>query len=391
MFCSYASAQDSLVIAKRDSINRLAQDPDFIKVSLLTASPGKALYSIHGHSFLRLQSPSNNLDIAYTFEINNTFGNVLRYIHGTSEGGFVFSPIENIIEQYRSEGRGVVEQQLNLSPHQEQELWKYLDNELLHRNLYRCDHFCNSCTQMAENAIQSVMGDEQIVYKLSEEIRCYMPDNERQILVGLLEDFPWHWFFWNITIGEIDNKEDIFFGRIAPRPLATAWQNASIRDKDGNLRPMTSGEPHELLAATLDNSPFPITPLAVSVGLLLITVLSIWTDLKRKFSWLGKSIDTVLVAIHAVISLWVTYLLFFSSMSATSWNWLFVVFNPAFELCRLLLRRKAAMRYVYATTALVALGMCLCYPLLPQLQASPALAALMLAFSARSIIHFKQQ
>ncbi len=391
MLCSYALAQDSLTIVKRDSINRLAQDPDFIKVSLLTASPGTAPHSVHGHSLLRLQSPSNNLDITYTFEMNVTPADVFRFIHGTAEGGYVFTPTNTILEQYRAEGRGVVELPLNLSPAQEQELWRSLDNELARRNLYRCDHLYNNCAIMTEHIVQTVMTDEEIVYNRLEDIFQYVPGNVRPTLTIALEDFPWHWLFWNITIGEINANEHIFFGRIAPRTLAEAWQNASIRVKDGSIRPMTSGEPRELVPATLDNGPCSITPLMVFSLLLLITVLSVWTDLKRKFSWLGKSVDTVLVAIHAVISLWVTYLLLLSSMSATAWNWLFVVFNPAFELCWLLLHKKTVMHYVYMITALISLGMCLCYPLLPQLQETPALAALMLAFSARSIIHYKQQ
>ena len=71
-----------------DSINALAADPDFIKVSLLIVEPGNQVYSQYGHAALRMECPSNNMDFCFSFEMNLSFWQKIKFFFSSAKSGF---------------------------------------------------------------------------------------------------------------------------------------------------------------------------------------------------------------------------------------------------------------------------------------------------------------
>src|SRR5215467_3924139 len=88
-----------------------------IQISLLACSPGEDLYSIWGHSALRVVDRSTNTDIIYnygTFDFDDpafywkfTRGKLLYFVS--------VQKFESFVEEYQYYQRGIIEQVLNLS------------------------------------------------------------------------------------------------------------------------------------------------------------------------------------------------------------------------------------------------------------------------------------
>ena len=390
-FCAFSYAQDSLSVAKNDSINKAAEDPDFITVSLMWATPGKEIYSLIGHSLLRLQCPSNDLDIAYSFAMDVSPGDILRFIQGKAMSGYIYSLTQDKIDEYKADGRGVSEVKLNLTPKEKQELWRFLDTQLQKGPEYHYDYLHTQCASMTIFAIESILDGETIVYNdLSEEVR-HEYGSHRIVLMNLCKNSPWQFLFWNITLGTHGDNNNDFNGRLAPEILWNAWQHASIKDKDGQLRPMTVGKPQVLNIKTCDDGPFPITPWMVFGALALIVIISVFTDIKGKTPWLGHSMDIILMTGHTIISLWITYLILFSQLIATEWNWLIIAFNPLPVLLWTIRRKKKWFHWCYLIFMAVPLAYIILTPVIPQMKCTPCLCLLMAAFSLRAIANFKKK
>jgi hypothetical protein len=391
IFCAHSWAQDNSTVADADSIDKVAEDPDFITVSLMWATPGKEIYSLIGHSLLRLQCPSNNFDIAYSFAMDVTPGDIFLFIQGKAMSGYIYTSTQDKIDEYRSEGREVNEVKLNLTPKQKQNLWRFLDIELQKGPDYHYDYLHTQCASMTIFAIESILDGETIVYKdLPEEVR-HEYGSHRIVLKNLCKNSPWQFLFWDLTLGTHGDNNKDFNGRLAPEILWHAWQHASIKDKDGNLRPMTLGKPHVLAAKTCDDGPFPITPWMAFGALLLIVAISVYTDFKGKTPWLGRTMDIILMTGHTVTALWITYLVVFSQLIATNWNWMILVFNPLPLLLWLCGRKKKWMHWCYLAFACVPLLYIILTPVIPQMLCSPSLCLVMAAFSLRAITDFKKK
>ena len=142
------------------------QDDDFVRVSLITLGPGDKVYSLYGHTALRLECPSHGLDYCFTFEMALTADEQMRFLLSTAKAGFMAARTDLFFANYRKEGRSISQQQLNLLPQEEQQLWRMLDEELkrgAHWDYNFLTTNCSSmCVWMVERALTA--GGEQLVY-----------------------------------------------------------------------------------------------------------------------------------------------------------------------------------------------------------------------------------
>ncbi len=389
IFCVHIWAQGGITVVNTDSINKAAEDPDFITVSLLRATPGEEIYSLIGHAFLRLQSPSNNLDIAYSFSMDIRPSDIIRFVQGKAMSGYIYEPTQKVIDDYKKEGRGVSEVKLNLTPKEKQDLWKFLDEQLQKGPIYHYDYLHTQCASMTIFAVESILDGETIIYsKLPEEVEKPY-GSYRIILRDLCKNCPWEYLFWNLTLGSHGDHSNDFNGRLSPVLLFDAWQKASLKDKEGHLRPMTIGKPKTLATVTRDYTPFPITPWMAFGALLIIAAASV--ELKKKPSWLDTTIDTILLVGHTIISFWITYLVLFSDLVATDWNWMIIPFNPLPVVLWAFGRKKHWMKWCYVAFAIVPLAYILLTPVIPQMKCTPSLCLLMGTFMLRAYANFKKK
>lgn len=92
------------------------------EISILTCSPGHEVYSVFGHSAIRIVD--NDSDIIYNFGMFDfdTPNFALKFITGRLEYQLRIQKTENFLRQYLSENRRVLEQKLKLNKQEKNEL-----------------------------------------------------------------------------------------------------------------------------------------------------------------------------------------------------------------------------------------------------------------------------
>ncbi|MBQ4008791.1 MAG: DUF4105 domain-containing protein, partial [Muribaculaceae bacterium] len=106
----------------------LPDSSNFVTASLLVIEPGPQTVSAMGHSAIRLECPTHNLDYCFTLE-NNPEYSTLAFILGKTPAHDIAVPTNEFIKEFVAEKRRVVQHELNLSLHEKQELWRAADIE----------------------------------------------------------------------------------------------------------------------------------------------------------------------------------------------------------------------------------------------------------------------
>ena len=122
---------------------------DTLAVSLLTMLPGTEVYSLFGHSAIRIRSDARGLDRTYnfgTFDFEQPFF-LARFARGQLDYILDTAPFADEIAKYQYLGRPVIEQRLALSPAAAAALLAALDENARPENrAYRYDFFFDNCS-----------------------------------------------------------------------------------------------------------------------------------------------------------------------------------------------------------------------------------------------------
>ena len=150
--------------APADSIDSAAQDEDYVRASLLVIGPGDNVVTCFGHAAIRLQCPTHQLDYCFTFEMKLAEGEHVKFLTGQAKAGFMAAPTGLFIEQYKRQGRGITEYDLNLTPVEEQALWRNLDREVGQEARWSYDFITVNCGSMCVWIIEQSLQNEHIEY-----------------------------------------------------------------------------------------------------------------------------------------------------------------------------------------------------------------------------------
>ena len=134
----------------------LAQDSSRIRISLLTCTPGDELYSIFGHSAIRIIDSNSVTDYVFNYGTFNfeDDGFYLKFIRGKL---LYFLSVENsqdFMYEYSSMRRGITEQVLNFSAEEKKQIEYALIENLKDENkYYKYDFFLDNCTSRLRDII----------------------------------------------------------------------------------------------------------------------------------------------------------------------------------------------------------------------------------------------
>lgn len=168
-----------------------AQDSSRLRISLLTCTPGNELYSIFGHSAIRIVDSNNINDLVFnygTFNFNDDEF-YIKFIKGKLNYFVSVQQTEDFIYSYTEEGRGITEQILNLSEQEKNDIKHALIENLKEENkYYQYDFFYDNCTTRLRDIISK--------NKLPKPILPYvMPKKTRfrQAIHMYLDKSEQHW------------------------------------------------------------------------------------------------------------------------------------------------------------------------------------------------------
>jgi hypothetical protein len=248
-----------------------AQDSCTVRISLLTCSPGAELYSIFGHTALRVQDVASGTDNVYnygTFDFAPDFYS--KFIRGKLLYYLSVEAFDEFMYLYRMDSRSVQEQVLQLSCVEKQKLLVALNTNAQPENrYYRYDFLFDNCTTRA-----GVMVEKNTAFPVM--YMNILPGNVpgfRDLIHSYLDKGhqPWSKLGIDILLGvkldrKVSNKEAMFL----PDYLMKGFDSAFV-----NGKPLVSSRQVILSMPSPLKDKSLFTPFVVfSIILLLVILLS---------------------------------------------------------------------------------------------------------------------
>lgn len=296
-------------------------------VSVLTCSPGDEVYSLFGHTGLRYKNEEKGLDVVFSygyFDFDSP-NFVWRFVKGETDYIVGAVPYEMFMEEYEERGGAVVEQVLELTPGQEQELFDIIAfNCRLENRKYRYNYFYNNCTTKIRDQIARVAsGLSYAGYDAAGNVTF------RDELRRLTASHPWYSFGIDLMLGaDIDKPATGMELQFIPENFLRDLEDATVVMANGETVPFVKEQSLVLVEAenntAIVESRF--TPFYVSVLLLLFTFIIMLCEIRSKRTfWL---FDAVLLTLQGLCGVLLLFMALFSQHPAVDNNWAMLLLNP---------------------------------------------------------------
>ena len=309
LLVSAAFAADATAL--NDGVDR--NDPNFVKASLVVASPGEQLFSCAGHACLRLECPTFKLENCYSYESENVRDRVLTFFAGKLKMGMFSIPTSMLLGFYKEDGRGVRQYALNLPPEIKQRLWKVLDERVAQGVNLPYDYVNRGCAWSVLGSLREALDPIPLVHPAWS---VKYNQTRREIIGNAIADFPWTRFAIHAIVGsDVDFGERNLDKVVLPEDIVEFLQGAKLGDVF-----ILSRESEELLPVqTRIESVGWFTPMALAVIILVLSLLNCLLKIPL--------LDWIFLSVQTIAGIFFTYLVIGSSLPATTWNWLIVPFN----------------------------------------------------------------
>lgn len=300
-----------------------ASDP--VRISLLTCSPGKEIYSLFGHTAIRYEDPSKGVDVVFNYGIFsfNTPNFTWRFVKGETDYQLGVNDYASFEALYRHENRHIWQQELNLTTVEKQKLFAALSENYRPENrVYRYNFFYDNCATRPRDKIEESLSG-QIIYAEVNYRQSF-----RDIVHECSKAHLWERFGMDFCLGvkadaPISYREEMF----APYYLMYAFGKAKIVTETGESKPLVSDT--KLILDSIEKlpeAPSYFYPVRTSFWLfILIAGITFYGVRKRKSYW---GIDLVLFAAAGLAGCVITFLTLFSEHPAVSHNYLIIAFHP---------------------------------------------------------------
>lgn len=219
-----------------------SQTPSSPQISLLTFGPGEDLYSVFGHTAIRVSDPARGQDITYgwggfRFAENNFY---VKFLRGTLPYYIDAYDMNLMVYAYQTENRSIREQVLNLSAAQKQRLLRVLATNLLPQNrTYQYKFFYDNCASRPRDVIAQACGDSLTIPSRSVQTGKSYRDWMNDYLGGK----PWAKVGMNVAIGRpADAPTDGWHAMYLPNNVHDQLAHATLRQANGQVVPLVASD-----------------------------------------------------------------------------------------------------------------------------------------------------
>ena len=308
---------------------------DSIRISLLTCASGGEIYSLFGHTAIRYENFTRNIDAVFNYGMFNFNAPnfILRFALGETDYQLGATNYEHFVAEYNYLGRDVWQQTLNLTPDEKEHLFNLLQENYRPENReYRYNFFYDNCATRPRDQIEKAI-DGSLQYADN------MTDNNtgvsfRDLLHKYSEGHPWSRFGMDMCMGsEADKPINRRLMMFVPFYVQEYFNTAQIIDKEGKARPLISSEEKivETVLTAADHRSSGITPMQSALLLfILVTAATIYGIRRRKTLW---GLDLILFFCAGIAGCILAFLALFSQHPAVSPNYLLFVFHPLHLFC----------------------------------------------------------
>jgi len=297
---------------------------DAAVVSVITVLPGDRLYSLFGHTIIRVHDPDTGLDIGFnfgTFDFPQTLlggaGFVARFAYGKLDYMLSVSkaPLDASMWYWSQEGRASIEQTLDLTPDQANSLFALLvENARPENRVYRYDFFFDNCSTRPRDVFETILGPELTV-NLADPDRSF-----RQLLDPNLVGHPGVDFAMDIGLGQPSDRKATARDALFLPEFLLDWLGSATIGIPGAERPLVSrtdtltwgpgaGERESAL-------PWPtILGWIIGAGLVLVTIRD-----RQAGRGARRWLDGILFGVVGIVGFVLAFLTFVSLHTVTNGN-----------------------------------------------------------------------
>lgn len=294
-------------------------NPDRIQISLLTCSPGKEVWAQYGHTAIRYYDKESGEDLAINygiFSLDQTYF-IPRFVLGMTDYRMGVQPMDMFLTQYSYEGRGVIEQVLNLSAEDKEVIYKALQENMKPENVvYRYNYFFDNCTTRARDMLVNHLHGK-VVYPPAEEDATF-----RSMIHKWNNKYEWSQFGEDLLLGvNADRKTTKSEQQFLPENLRSDFDKAKY-----NGKPLVK-ETNVLLDAETEVAEpvFPLSPLSIALIFAVISLVMILFSYRRQqvyWAW-----DLALMLTSGLMGI-IFFVMIFSQHPCVSLNFILLFFNP---------------------------------------------------------------
>ncbi len=297
---------------------------DSVEVSLITCSPHEEVYSLYGHSAIRIKDTHRKIDGIFNYgEFNfNTPHFALRFIFGKTDYMLGLAPTKPFLLYYQQWGSQVIEQVLNLTAEEKKNIINALAlNYKPENRTYRYNFFYDNCSTRPRDIIEKNLHGT-VVY----EPRTGYEPSYREMINEKTRRHPWATFVNNILLGiNADRKTTQREQHFLPENLRYDFSRAKI-DRDCVKVPLVK-ESRQLVKPGVQvvEEDFPLTPTQCGILLLALSLIVLAYELIKKKTL--RLFDVLLMLFTGLTGL-VLFIMIFSEHPTTSINLQILVMNP---------------------------------------------------------------
>ena len=254
-------------------------------VSILTCNPGKEVYSMYGHTAIRISDPEQNLDVVFNYGVFSFDSPdfMYRFAKGQTDYLMIGQKFSSFMPEYQEERRSVYEQVLNLSPEGKNVLFRaLLINARPENRMYRYNFFIDNCATRVRDMIERNSGDS-IRFQENHPTESY-----RQLIKHFHHSFRWIDLGIDLLVGKKADVPVSSYGQMfLPEYLENEFSKAEIT-LDGKAQPLVK-ETRTLVEYPNSklNSDWPWPAIVFGLLFVVVLVISVRAFLKkRKPDWL---------------------------------------------------------------------------------------------------------
>ena len=358
------------------------------KISLLTVGIADELQSKFGHTAIRVQDATNGMDIVFGyggFDFKAPFF-YFKFTTGKLDYSMTGSHYNNFLASYKIENRWVLEQQLNLTLAQRNQLFDFLENNYKEENRnYKYDFLFDNCATKVPEVFKAVYSDDiEFNYDYLKKTATF-----RQLIHETLQTNSWATFGIDLALGSvIDREATPWEHQFLPLYVKEQFKHISI-----NGKPIVKDEELVLKNKPISkNTNFLLSPLFWLLVLLILVVSLSYLDFKKEKR--SRWLDFILFFMTGMAGLIICFLWFATNHSSTKMNFnILWAFPLNLVVAFVLLKKKAPASWVSNYLwALIALNVITILLWVLKIQVfSPLIILILLALEVRYLflIHYR--
>lgn len=218
--------------APAKAVNELS---DSAVVSLLTVAPFQGrIWTVYGHTAIRVLDPANRLDIAFNYGIFDYSKPhfIYRFTKGETDYQLGAQSFNDFMIDYMMRGSAVTEQVLNLTAKEKNNIWQALMvNYQPENRVYRYNFFFDNCATRPKKIIERGI-EGKLTYPVQAKHHSF-----RTLINNCTKFHQWLTFGCDLVLGQPTDRratqdEEMFL----PTILADNISRATVTDSSGVAR-----------------------------------------------------------------------------------------------------------------------------------------------------------